>query len=419
MTKNNLIETARQALHWTLEFLRFLWRRFVEQNGLQTASSLAYTTLLSLVPLLTVMFGFLGGLPVFKEFSSEIQAFMFDNFVPSLSDSVQDYLLKFSSKAAQLTFTGTVVLVLIALMLMATIDNALNRIWHVKSRRNPLARFLVYWAVLSLGPLLVGIGIASTSYLLSLPALDTVYATFGLKARLLGLAPFITTTFAFTLLYVLVPNCFVYKRYALAGGVIAAALFEIAKYGFGIYVRAMPSYQVIYGAIAVIPIFLLWIYLSWVILILGAHITFCLSNFDLLDFDERGHEGWDFTDVYRIIGLLWRAQKKGESVSIPQMKKSGIRLSQHRISDILDILQRGRWVYRSSGGEYLLSRDLDDVSVAELHAQIPHKLFRKKKLNERNPWEASLKPVFEQYKTTTDAALAVRLGELLRSVELK
>jgi len=293
MKNKTVIVRFAETLAWLWHFSRFLWRRFVDQQGLQTAASLAYTTLLSLVPLITVMFGFLGGLPVFREFSSEIQSFMFDNFVPALSNSVQEYLFAFSAKAAQLTFTGTVFLVLIALMLMATIDNALNKIWHVKTKRNPLARFLVYWAVLTLGPLLVGVGLASTSYLLSLPALDDVYATFGLKARLLGIMPFISTSIAFTLLYILVPNCFVYKRFALTGGVIAAILFEMAKFGFGIYVKAMPSYQAIYGAIAVIPIFLLWIYLSWVILILGAHITFCLSNFNMLDFESKGQEGWD------------------------------------------------------------------------------------------------------------------------------
>lgn len=417
MTKKTIIDKGGDVLFWLWQFSRYLWTRFVEQRGLQTASSLAYTTLLSLVPLLTVMFGFLGGLPVFREFSSEIQVFMFENFVPSLSYSVQEYLFEFSNKARQLTFTGTIVLVFIALMLMATIDNALNKVWHVRTRRNPLARFLVYWAVLSLGPLLVGIGLASTSYLLSLPALDTVYSTFGFKAHLLRVAPFITTSIAFTLLYILVPNCFVYKRFALIGGVIAASLFEMAKFGFGIYVRAMPSYEAIYGAIAIIPIFLLWIYLSWVILILGAHITYSLSNFNLLDFDAAVSESWDFSNVYRIIGELWLAQKNGDARSIPELKKSGIKLSQHRISEILDILQKDKWVHRTSGGGFMLSRDLDEVSVAELHALLPCKLFRKTSLNPRDPWETSLSPVFEQYRQSTESALSMNLKQLLESVD--
>ncbi len=410
-------EKIRHSLIWSGQFCRYLWQRFVDQRGLQTASSLAYTTLLSLVPLLTVMFGFLGSLPVFREFSSDIQTFMFENFVPSLSYSLQEYLLEFSNKARQLTFTGTLVLIVIALMLMATIDNALNKVWHVKTRRNPLARFLVYWAVLSLGPLLVGLGLASTSYLLSLPALDSVYTTFGFKARLLQLAPFVTTSIAFTLLYILVPNCFVYKRFALIGGIIAAFLFEMAKFGFGVYVRAMPSYEAIYGAIAVIPIFLLWIYLSWVILILGAHITYSLSNFDLIDFKSRQSENWDFTSVYRIIGELWLAQKTGDGRTLPELKQAGIRLSQYRISEILDILQKNKWVHRSSGGAFRISRDMDELSVNDLHAILPCKLFRKPFLKTDDVWEASLQGVFEKYHASTDAALTMPLSELLNKVK--
>ena len=170
-------------------------------------------------------------------------------------------------------------LFIIALMLMAPIDNALNSIWHVRNRPNPVSRFLVYWAILTLGPLLVGIGLFSSSYILALPAISGVDSSFGLKEQLLSWLPFLTTSAAFTIFYVLIPNCFVLRRHALIGGVIAAILFELAKYGFGFYGKAMPGFQTIYGALAIIPIFLIWIYVSWVILLLGAHITFCLSSF--------------------------------------------------------------------------------------------------------------------------------------------
>lgn len=419
MAKTPVLERSLNTMIWLGHFCQFLWRRFNQQRGLQTASSLAYTTLLSLVPLLTVMFGFIGGLPVFDKLGNELQSFMFSNFVPAFSTSIEKYLLEFSSKAAQLTFTGTLVLVLIALMLMATIDDAMNKVWHVRTKRNPLARFLVYWAVLTLGPLLVGIGLASTSYLLSLPALEGVYGTFSLKARLLRFLPFISTSIAFTLLYVLVPNCFVYKRNALVGGVIAATLFELAKFGFGIYVKAMPGYQAIYGAIAAIPIFLIWIYLSWVILILGAHITYCLSNFDHLDFKSESGGNWDFTHVYRIIGELWLAQKNGDSLSVQHLKSRGVRLSQHQIGTILDILSQGNWVHRTAGGQYMLSRDMDDVSVADLHRLLPCKLFSRDKLRAQDPWEATLSEVFESYRKGMDEVLSMALADLLRKVERK
>lgn len=418
MSDNTVTERSMNVLTWLLHFCRFLWRRFIEQRGLQTASSLAYVTLLSLVPLFTVMFGFIGGLPVFEKLSGEIQSFMFSNFVPTFSEAIEQSLLVFSEKARQLTFTGTLVLVLIALMLIATIDDALNRVWHVKSRRSPPARFLVYWAVLTLGPLLVGAGLVSTSYLLSLPLLDDVYSTFSLKARLLRIMPFISTSIAFTLLYILVPNCYVNKRHALISGVIAAILFELAKFGFGIYVTAMPTYQAIYGAIAAIPIFLIWIYLSWVVLILGAHINYCLSNFDQQDFMSGSGGDWDLTHVYRIIGELWLAQKQGSSLSVQALKQKGVRLSQNRITEILDILQQGRCVHRTTGGQYMLSRDMDDVSVADLYRLLPCKLFNREQLGDRDPWELSLAGIYDSYRRGVDESLSTKLADLLRQVEI-
>ncbi|MFT5350023.1 MAG: membrane protein, partial [Gammaproteobacteria bacterium] len=142
---SKLLNSLQQACLWLFYFSRFSVRQFYRQRGLQIASSLAYATLLALVPLVTVMFGFLSGLSVFENMGDAIQTFIFNNFAPAFGDSVRQYLNEFSQKASKLTTTGIIVLVAIALMLMATIDSALNTIWHVRRRRNPVARFLVYW----------------------------------------------------------------------------------------------------------------------------------------------------------------------------------------------------------------------------------------------------------------------------------
>lgn len=406
-----------RSLLWFVLFFRYSVNHFVEQRGMQTASSLAYTTLLSLVPLLTVMFGFLGGMPVFKELSGDIQSFIFNNFVPSFGYSVQNYLFEFSQKASKLTFTGTAVLILIALMLMATIDNAFNKIWNVKTKRNPLARFLVYWAILTLGPLLVGVGLLSTSYLLALPAFDELYPSLGIKVKLLRMMPFLTTSIAFSLLYLLIPNCLVPKKNALIGGIIAAFLFEMAKFGFGVYVKAMPSYEAIYGAIAVIPIFLLWIYLSWVIVILGAHLSYCLSNFQLdSEGNQYGHKAWDFVDVYKIIAMLWEAQKKGSSLSVRELKKLGIALTQGQIAEILFVLTKASWVSRSASGKYLLSRDLSETKVKDLHSLLPCKFFNDDPAYPADAWEATLETLLKQYELATNEVLDVPLRDLLTKI---
>lgn len=179
----SIIEKAKHVILWLFFFARFSVRQFYRQRGLQIASSLAYATLLSLVPLVTVMFGFLGGLPIFENMGDSIQSFIFQNFAPAFGDTVRGYLEEFASKASKLTGTGIIILVAIALMLMATIDSALNTIWHVRRRRNPVARFLVYWAIISLGPLLLGIGIVSTSYLLSTTVVSGVDVSLGIDLK--------------------------------------------------------------------------------------------------------------------------------------------------------------------------------------------------------------------------------------------
>lgn len=260
------------------DFSRLVLRRFIARRGPQAASALAYTTLLSVVPLVGVMFSLFGELPIFNDINEIVEEFVFANFVPEFGRVVQSYLIEFSLNASQMTHTGIVALVVVALLMMREIESAMNHAWDVSKRRNPVVRFLVYLAVLTLGPLLLGIGLYSTSYLLALPVVKSVDTSLMLRARLLTVMPFLTTTLLFTLLYNMVPNCPVNRHHALTGGVFAAVCFEIAKYSFGLYVKAVPTYEIIYGALAVIPMFLVWIYVSWVIVLLGAQVACSLSD---------------------------------------------------------------------------------------------------------------------------------------------
>jgi len=250
---------------------------------MQIASSLAFTSLLSFVPLLTVVFIFFSDISLLQNFSKVIQNFIFINFIPEFGQIIQDNIAIFLAKASQLTVTGSLLFVLVALMLLATIDNAFNLIWGVKKKRNPIMRLFIYFLLLLLGPLLIGIGIISTTYILSLPVIADVNTIFGIKRYVLNYLPFLTTFIVFILLYVLVPYCYVPKKNAALASVICTILFELAKNGFGVFIREMSSYENIYGALAVIPLFLIWIYISWVIILFGAHITFCLSSPNLVD----------------------------------------------------------------------------------------------------------------------------------------
>ncbi|MDZ7735387.1 MAG: YihY family inner membrane protein [Gammaproteobacteria bacterium] len=175
-------------------FLRYFGYCVSSVHSLQIATALAYTTLLALVPLIAVMVSFLNALPGFSQFEQVIREFVISNFVPAFGETVDEYLNQFAGKAKQLTLAGVAFLLIIALMLMATIENAFNHIWKVGEKRRLLTRFLIYWLLLTLGPILLGAGLASTSYLLSLSAIDSFGGGFDLQRRLLSLLPFLTTS---------------------------------------------------------------------------------------------------------------------------------------------------------------------------------------------------------------------------------
>lgn len=417
-TLRKIIKTVRYALVWFFYFIRFSVRQFYRQRGLQIASSLAYTTLLSLVPLITVMFGFLKGLPVIEKMGGAIQEFIFSNFVPAFGGTVQEYLTAFSQKAANLKVSGTIVLVVIALMLMATIDSAFNHIWHVRNRRKVVARFLVYWAILTLGPLLLGIGLLSTSYLLSLPVLNEMDANLEIKKQFLSWLPFFTTAIAFTLLYMLIPNCHVPARKAFAGGLISAMLFEFAKYGFGIYVKAVPTYQAIYGTIAVIPMFLIWIYTSWVIVILGAHITFCLTAFRLkVEISGAREHPWNLIDVFKIIAILWESQREGRGLPFQALQKRGIKLPHYQINEIMDRLRRKHWVHADANGKWFLSRDLTQATVMDLYEAVPNCMPLADEVISDDKQTRSVRQLLEAHHDKLTATMSVPVASLFEKQE--
>ena len=239
----------------------------------RVASALSFSSILALVPLLTVIFSALSLFPVFETWSGAIQDFIYTTFVPQLGQQVQDYLQDFSTKAGKLTFWGLIFLVITTLTLLATIEDAFNEIWQVKHGRRFAQRILVYWSMLTLGPILIAVSLSVSSYIFSLPTLEGQTLISSLETQLLSVLPFVFELMAFVFLYSSAPNCEVRFKHALIGGMIAALLFELAKYGFAQYLLYFTSYQRIYGAVAILPVFFLWIYLSWLVVLIGAYIS--------------------------------------------------------------------------------------------------------------------------------------------------
>ncbi len=343
----------------------------MSDNCIRTASSLSYTSLLSLVPLMAVMFSTLTAFPVFQGMEKDIEAFVFNNFVPALGSTVRTYLHEFSEKAAGLRAVGVGFLFVTVLAMMNTIEMAFNDIWRVRSKRKPVTRFMIYWAVLTLGPLLVGTSFIATSYLVSLPIFSEVDATLGIKRKFLVLLPLLTTTLAFYLIYRLLPNRTVTTKSALIGAVVAGIFFEIAKRLFAYYVVNFPSQQAIYGAFATIPIFLLWIYLSWLIILLGAEITRCHMIYHRYvgRVDDRKRNL--FVDAYRITGQIWKHQIQGNPCTVSDLIVYEPDMNDERIYEILRALREAAWLQRTEDGAWVLLRDLGEETLLSLYRALP------------------------------------------------
>ncbi|MES9986389.1 MAG: virulence factor BrkB family protein [Candidatus Thiodiazotropha endolucinida] len=355
------------AIRHIISFLRLWLHHFSHDGGIQHVAALTYTTLLSLVPLMTVMFALLSIFPVSDRISEQIENFLFQNFVPAAGEAVQQHLKNFSQKAAQLTGVGFLFLILVALLLMSNIDKAFNTIWHVRRKRSPLAKFTVYWAILSLGPILIAISVGVTSYLVSIPFFSEAETVVMVRSRLLGMMPVMISALAFTLLYALVPNRSVMLRHALAGGIIAALLFEATKRGFALYITTFPTYEAIYGALAVIPIFLIWVYLSWLVTLLGAEFSYCLGIYRH-DWRERmGQRGDRFLLAVKILHQLREAQHQGVSITTRQLQEQLQHATEEQLDAILLSLQRARLVLHTDDKGWVLARDLREVTVAEFY----------------------------------------------------
>lgn len=276
----------RPGLHAFWLWLKLLWKRINDDNMTTQAGNLAYVSLLALVPLVAVVFALFAAFPVFSDVSVQLKNFIFTNFIPAAGNTLQRYMEQFVANVNRMTAVGAVGLIVTALLLMHSVDSALNTIWRSHKKRPLVYSFAVYWMILTLGPLLAGASLAISSYLLSLRWVNVSGVT-SLIDQMLRIFPLLLSWFAFWLLYSIVPTRRIPPRDALIGALVAGALFELGKKGFALYVTMFPSYQLIYGVLAVIPILFLWVYWTWCIVLLGAEITATLGDYRQLKQQER------------------------------------------------------------------------------------------------------------------------------------
>ncbi|HUL66345.1 MAG TPA: YihY family inner membrane protein [Burkholderiaceae bacterium] len=294
------------------DVLAFAGRRARAVRLSQVAGSLTFTTVLSLVPLLAVALAVFSAFPLFAEYRSALERTLVTSLLPEqISNVILRYLQEFSAQATRVTAFGLVFLVAAALLMILTVDRVLNDIWQVRQRRPLAQRVLIYWALLTIGPLIFGGSLALTSYLATLSG-QVVQKLPRIVHQVLDFVPFAIGGFAFAAMYVFVPNRSVQWRDALSGGFIASALSEGAKLVFAMYI-ARGTYQSIYGAFAALPVFLLWVYISWWVTLFGAAIAATLPMLRQTRFADESRAGNRFVTAVALLAALYHALRAGRN----------------------------------------------------------------------------------------------------------
>ncbi|MDT7520124.1 YihY family inner membrane protein [Rhodoferax sp. TBRC 17660] len=366
---------------WLKDIASIPWRdaavmlreRFREDRLGLTASSLTFTTTIALVPLITVALAVFTAFPMFAKFQDVLQRWLIESLVPdNIARQVLGYLNQFAGKASRLGVAGLAILLGTALALIFTIDRTLNSIWRVKKPRPFGQRVLVYWAAVTLGPLLLGASLSITSY--------AITASKGVVGGLPGGITFLLDSLQFGLvaagtaaMFHYVPNTYVRWGHAWMGGLFVSAGMELARKGLAMYLAKVPTYSVVYGAFATVPILLIWIYVAWVIVLLGAALTAYLPSL-LAGVPRRklGH-GWQFQlalEVLQMLDTAKGAEDRGLTLSTLRL---ALRVDSQRLEPVLQTLQELDWVGqlqestdRDGQARYVLLADLGQTVLEPL-----------------------------------------------------
>lgn len=399
--------------------LRELWRRvsyvfsrYSSDRISENAAALTYMSLFALVPLLTVLYTMASAIPAFQGLEERMQAFLFDHLLPETSLEIQNYLSDFSRQAKNLTGPGIVFLVVTAVLMLRNIEKAFNLIWRARENRSAVSSFLLYWAVLSLAPVTIGMGLAISTYVTSFASTLGDYDLIGIRAFLLRIAPLLLTTAGFTLLYVAVPNCRVPFKHTVIGGFAAALAFHFARTAFTKLVVGS-SYTFIYGAFAAVPLFLLWIYLSWNIVLMGGILVHSLSAYQSAEQAKRP----TVLKALDVLYLFWQRQQSGKAVREIEMLNgqhavlSGLDSETWR--ELRDVFINERVITQDERGHYLLSRDLHTVRFWQLKEWVnDEQPLDREDISARLSWQEEAYRLLRQQRLQQRELLDIDLVEL-------
>jgi len=340
--------------------LTLAFKLYGEKDCQKSAASLTYMTLFAIVPLLTVSYSMFSIIPAFSSVGDQFQSLIYSQLLPGNEQTITKYLSDFSQQARKLTAVGVIFLMLSAYFMLKNIEQNFNGIWNVQRQRKGVSNFLLYWAILSLGPLLIGLAVFMKTYLIALRTFVGHYESLSLLDVAFEWIPWLLTASAFTLLFVAVPNCKVRLRHAAIGGVVTLLVFELIKSGFAFMV-SHSSFKLIYGAFAVVPLFLLWINISWMVILGGAILVRSIELYQV-DMKDRG-----YPDFFACLLVLWQfheASHKGSSVRNREFLQLG--LSSDQWQRIREVLLSNNVIAITQQNEFVLSRDLARLTLNEV-----------------------------------------------------
>lgn len=351
-------------------FVQFVWHNFLQNRCLETAKSLTYTSLFAVVPFITLLLAILSAFPSFQVFGTQIENMIFTHLLPSSSTELAGYISEFADQAKNLTWVGAIMLLVTAYLMLANVESSFNEIWAVSEQRKGLSSFLLYWSVLSLGPLLLGVAAAISSFITSLALFERFSAIselLGARPVFLELFPTALTIGAFTLLYVAVPNSAVRVRDGLIGAIVVAILFKILKWIFATFI-ARASYEFIYGTFAAIPIFLIWIYMCWVVILFGANLVRSITLFRTHNVAIAVHP---CLLLIALMHKLWDLQRQGRSLHLKDLIAEQWPPRAVNVDKLLLLLVELKIVRSINEEEYILIRDLHEVSMWDVLGSTP------------------------------------------------
>lgn len=407
----NKLPFAKQP--WFL-YLKVLCRQFIKDDCPQKAASLTYTTLLSIVPILTVMLAVFSSVPALSEMREQLQTMIYNNLLPSSGAQISHYFDSFAEKSKNLGIIGVIGLFVTTIMTLITIETTFNRIWRTKERSVGATNIIRYWTLITLGPVVLGVAFGASSAISSADFLNRQIAGYGIDWSIWAyIASILFTVTGFVGMYWFIPQVKVPFKNAAIAGVVSAVLFEILRTIFGTVMSNFTSYEAIYGAFAALPIFLLWIYLSWNIILLGVEISHTLTLFDAKTTPTRH----PLISLLAMLNLMHTHHQQGKTVSEQSLRAVLSRKEMLNWSMYIEQLANANLIAHTKDNDYILKTNLNSVSLWQLYQALPYPLPIKGEPHEPtqhadNSWLPTINKQLNHIEHTAKHHLNISLADL-------